>query len=446
MKKYRNLIYFVLFIIFEEIVFSASIFHSVSNIGYIIGFTIPFAVFLYLITSLKRKWNIFSTYLLTILIISVFIAQLIYYNIYQAIISFYSATNAMGQIWQFADTILEVALKNWYILLLMLLPLIILIILHKFKKMNFEKADLKSRLIALILAFLSQIITILCILNINNNEIYSNKNLYYNVHSPTIAASRMGIMTTMRLDLQRLAFGFEEKTSETISSDVMEETEIIEEEKIEYNSLDIDWDTLIQNEKNSKIKTIYEYMKNTPATNKNEYTGMFEGKNLVVFVAEAFTDLAIDKDVTPTLYKLYNEGFQFDNFYTPLFPVSTADGEYLTDTSLIPKEGTWSLRDVAKNYMPYSYANVFESLGYSSQSYHDHTATYYDRDKYLKGMGYNSYLANGTGLEKKMNLKRWPSSDIDMIDVTTSDYLGKGKFITYYMTVSRTLKLYNCRQ
>ena len=83
-----------------------------------------------------------------------------------------------------------------------------------------------------------------------------------------------------------------------------------------------------------------------------------------------------------------------------------------------------------------------KSYGYSSQSYHDHTASYYDRDKYLKGMGYNSYLANGTGLEKRMNLKKWPSSDIDMIDVTTQDYLGKGKFVTYYMTVSRSLKLY----
>ena len=31
------------------------------------------------------------------------------------------------------------------------------------------------------------------------------------------------------------------------------------------------------------------------------------------------------------LYKLYKEGFQFDNFYTPVFPVSTADGEYITE-------------------------------------------------------------------------------------------------------------------
>ena len=441
MKKWKNFIFLVLLIIYEELIFSASIFGTISNIGYVILLSIPIASAIFLITTIAKKWNILSTYFFTIITVIIFIAQFIYYNIYQAIISFYSATNAMVQIWQFVDTILEVALGKWYVILLMILPIVILVVLHIFKKLDFEKITLKDRIITLIIALISQIIAILCITLINPNDIYSNKNLYYNVHSPTISANRMGILTTMRLDLQRLIFGFEENTNETLNTDIVLENsneEEIKPKEIEYNTLDINWDELIENESKSKIKTIYEYMKNAQASNKNEYTGMFEGKNLVVFVAEAFTDLAIDENITPTLYKLYSEGFQFDNFYTPLFPVSTADGEYITDTSLIPKEGTWSLRDVGKNYMPYSYANIFEEKGYNSFAYHDHSATYYDRDKYMKAMGYNSYLARGTGLEKRMNLKSWPSSDIDMIDVTTKDYLTeeKTKFVTYYMTVS----------
>ncbi len=440
MKKYKSFILWLLFIVYEEMVFSASIFNSISSIGYVILFSIPFAMIIYLVTTIGRKWNIFSTYVLTLAIIVVFIAQFIYYNVYEAIISFYSATNAMGQIWQFAETILDVALANWYIILLMILPLIILIAMHIMKKFTFEKVELKNKLIVAIIAVIAHIAALICISYINTDDIYSNKNLYFNVHSPTITANRMGILTTMRLDLKRLLFGFEENINQVINMDVMnqeEEKKEIEEE-IEYNELDIDWEKLIEEESNDNIKTIYKYMQNAPSTNKNEYTGMFEGKNLVVFVAEAFTDLAIDKDITPTLYKLYSEGFQFDNFYTPLFPVSTADGEYSTDTSLIPKEGTWSMKVISGNYMPYSYANVFEEQGYNSYSYHDHTATYYSRDKYLKAMGYDSYLANGTGLEKRMNLKSWPSSDVDMINVTTSDYLSEGhkNFIAYYMTVS----------
>ncbi len=442
MKKFKSLIFLILLIVYEEVIFSANIFNEITNIGYVILFSIPIAVVLYLISTISRKWDIFATYFITLIIISIFIAQLIYYNIYQAIISFYSAANAGGQIWQFANTIFEVALNNWYIILLMVLPLIVLILLHKFKVLDFEKIDLKARLIVLVIGIIAQIIALLCLSFLSSNDLYSVKNLYSKVNSPTLSANKMGIMTTMRLDLQRLFFGFEEDISEVVNLDVEDSDSEDEtpklEEIVEYNELDINWDNLIENEKNSKIKTIYEYMKNASPSNKNEYTGMFEGKNLVVFVAEAFTDLAIDEEITPTLYKLYSEGFQFDNFYTPLFPVSTADGEYMTDTSLIPKEGVWSLKELETNYMPYSYANIFEKQGYSSQAYHDHTATYYSRDKYIKAMGYNSYLAKGTGLEKRMNLKNWPSSDIDMIDVTTSDYLKQdgGNFITYYMTVS----------
>ena len=343
-------------------------------------------------------------------------------------------------------TILETALNRWYIMILFILPIVGFIILHKKDKIEFENKKIKQKLITLIIGVISQIIALICIINTNIDEIYSSRNLYYNVNAPTITANRFGILTTMRLDLTRLLFGFEEKNNLVTVEQTLVKQEIINNEttskEIEYNSLDIDWNNLITNETNPNIISIYEYISKQEPSKKNQYTGMFEGKNLIVFVAEAFTDLAIDEEITPTLYKLYSEGFQFNNFYTPLYPVSTADGEYITDTSLIPEEGTWSLEKVEKNYMPYSYANIFEELGYSSQAYHDHTATYYNRHKYLKGMGYDSYLAKGNGLEKRMNLSNWPSSDLEMIDVTTSDYLKEDdeKFLTYYMTVSGHLQ------
>ena len=73
----------------------------------------------------------------------------------------------------------------------------------------------------------------------------------------------------------------------------------------------------------------------------------------VVFVAEAFSPMSISEDLTPTLYKMYNEGFQFTNFYTPVYYVSTSDGEYVSLTSLLPKDGTWSMSTSSKNYLPF---------------------------------------------------------------------------------------------
>lgn len=309
------------------------------------------------------------------------------------------------------------------------------IILNKIKK--FYKNRLKSFITCLELIVILQVVVLLRMSFENNDDIYSTKNLYTKTHVPTLMADKLGIITTMRLDFARLFTRFNDTTILAVNNNFEEVTS----EKIpEYNMLNIDWNNLIENEQNETIKFMHEYFSNQEPTKKNDYTGMFKGKNVVVFVAESFNEVAIDEQLTPTLYKLYNQGFQFDNFYTPLFPVSTSDGEYITDTSLIPKENIWSLSKVSENYMPYSYANVFENLGYTSHAYHNHSATYYDRNEYLQGVGYDSYIAVGTGLEERMDCNHWPNSDLDMINATVDDYINDEHFLAYYMTVSGHLE------
>ena len=431
MKKLNLLIYYILFIVYEELIFSCLVYKTFpTSLWLIILFSIPIAVILNLITSVfKPKINKFLTYIITIAFIILFSAQIVYYSMYEAIISFFSMMHG-GQITEFMEAIIDVVLRNWYGIALFALPLVILIVLSKKKVLLFERNSLKEIAIKMTSVVVVHLVALLCVNFINTNMMYSNKNLYYNIHIPKVTANRMGLLTTMRLDLQRFIFGFEEKLSVETS------TTPIEEEENSYNVTYIDFDKLIQNEENNTIKEMHEYFSSQEASKKNKYTGMFKGKNLIVLVGESFSSLAIREDLTPNLYKLYKEGFQFDNFYTPIFPVSTADGEYITDTSLIPKEGVWSFLKVAGNYMPYSYPNVFEKQGYSSNAYHNHTATYYERDKYIETMGYNSYLAVGTGLEDRMDTSNWPNSDYEMVKTTMDDYINNEKFMAYYMTVS----------
>ena len=432
MKKFSSLIYFILFIIYQEFVFSCLIYKEFpSSFWLVVLFSIPIAIVLNILSSLfKEKGNKIITYVITIFLSILFGAQIVYYSMYESILSFYSILNG-GQVTEFMDVIFDMILRNWYGILLFMIPILVLIVLHKKKIITFERQTLKITLIKIIAIALVQLIAILCVNFIKPDDIYSNKNLYYNTHVPKLTANRMGFLTAMRLDFQRFAFGFEENLCVEVSANAKKNTEVTE-----YNITQIDFDKLIENEKDETIKEMHEYFSEQEPSNKNEFTGMFEGKNLIVLVGESFSSLAIREDLTPNLYKLYNEGFQFDNFYTPIFPVSTADGEYITDTSLIPKEGVWSFFEVIGNYMPYSYANVFEKLGYSSNAYHNHTATYYHRDKYIETMGYNSYLAVGTGLEDRMDTSKWPNSDYEMIDVTINDYINNDKFLAYYMTVS----------
>ena len=441
-------LFFIFLIIYEEIIFHVFVFNTFTlNFIYICLFSIPIGGVFYLLSNcFKDKLNRIPTYLLFSAIIFLFIANFIYYKVYISIISIYSLFNG-NQVLGFFGHILKIATSNWYVLLLMILPLIVFIVIDSLKKVSYQKIDIIPKLIIAIAIILIQASTLLSINLIKSDEIYSNKNLYSNIHSPLLATEKFGLLTMFRLDCQRTIFGFVEKDIEvelppiilTPDENIPTEEEIV----VKYNELDIDWDFLIENESNDTIKSMHRYFSVQNSTNQNDYTGMFEGKNLIVFVAEAFSPMAIDEILTPNLYRLYNEGFQFDNFYTPLFPVSTADGEYITDTSLIPKEGVWSLYRIDGNYMPYSYANVFEALGYNSRSYHNNTYTYYHRDKFLKTMGYNSYLACKNGLEKRINCKIWPQSDYEMVKTTIDDYINDENFITYYMTVSGHLEYNN---
>lgn len=439
-KKLYLLCYIILFIVYLELVFSLSTFNHIDlNFIYIILFSWVLGSLFYLFSNLfKATINKILTYLTIIFLDVLFIAQLTYNKIYQSIISIYSIGDGTGQVLQFFNQIIDTLLNNWLIVLMMVFPIIIFIICDIKKCFSYEKVAISKKIILLISAMCLHFSLILSFEFINDSDMYSNKNLYNNVNAPLLTAQKLGILTEMRLDIKRSIFGFKE-------NDVIENNEIVNYEEVElveteygYNTLNYDFESINENETNEVYKNMNSYFNSLEPSKKNEYTGMFKDKNLIVFVAEAFSDIAIREDLTPNLYRLYNEGFQFNNFYTPLFPVSTADGEYITDTSLIPKEGVWSIAKINGNYMPYSYANVFENLGYTSNAYHNNTATYYKRGDYIKTMGYDSFKACGKGLD--INCKIWPQSDMEMIEKSVDDYINDDKFIAYYMTVSGHLE------
>ena len=83
--------------------------------------------------------------------------------------------------------------------------------------------------------------------------------------------------------------------------------------------MEIDFDKLIEKTTNSKVKNMHKYFKGVEPTEKNIYSGLFKGKNLIFITAEAFDAIAVDEKITPTLYKMANHSFVFTNYYQPLF-------------------------------------------------------------------------------------------------------------------------------
>lgn len=439
-RKLPLLIFYSFLIIYLELVYKSAVLNNVFSINTltVIVFSIPFILINTLISSLfKEKINRIISVVLSIFITLIYISQYIYFEFYDSIFSIYSIKEGTGQVFgEFFSAILKMVLDNIWVTLLFLLPFLLFIIFGK-KIFNFER----NKKASLITSGLSIVSIAICIqfVQFYGSGMYSLKRLYKETHAPMITINKVGLLSMEVLDLDRFIFGFEEKLYNINKpTDNKEETKKPEEtEEIKYNVLDIDFDKLINEEENSMVKSMHEYFKNVTPTKQNEYTGIFKGKNLIYITAEGFDKIAIDESLTPTLYKLANNGFVFENYYQPLFTVSTSDGEYMFLNSLIPKEGVWSFYRSSNIYLPFGIGNVFKREGYSTvNAYHDHTYTYYNRDKSHPNLGFDKYIGCGNGLEELINCKTWPESDVEMINATVDDYINSDNFMTYYMTVS----------
>lgn len=346
-----------------------------------------------------------------------------------------SLFGATDQVLTFYSDGIKVVLQNIVGIIFIFLPFIILLIFNKY--FAIRKIDWKYSLIKLGASVIVFIIFLLC-LNINKNNINSAQELYYRVNNNELNIKMFGVLNSLRIDFKRSIFGYD------IEIDILDNgynnldnnDENEEEIKYEYNNLDIDFDNLIANESNSIIKTMHEYFKNETGTLQNAYTKYFEGKNLILFMAESFNEIAVREDLTPTLYKLVNSGFKFNNFYTPTIS-STIGGEFQELTGLVAASGFLSPWKSGENYFPFGLATAFQDLGYNTFAYHNHTYTFQSRNKYLAALGFDNYLGCRNGLEDRINCNQWPESDVEMIKTTFADYKDSEEpFMVYYVTVS----------
>ena len=128
----------------------------------------------------------------------------------------------------------------------------------------------------------------------------------------------------------------------TMPTEVEEEQEQTESTEPVYEDNvmdDLDFGVLSFNEKSKPIAAIHDYVNSLTPTKQNAYTGIFEGKNLILITAEAFCGEVIDPQRTPTLYRMANEGIRFEEYYQPLWGASTTSGEFSNVVGLVPTTG-----------------------------------------------------------------------------------------------------------
>lgn len=250
------------------------------------------------------------------------------------------------------------------------------------------------------------------------------------------AISSFGLSTAMILDVRKTVlpdslFGFEKDYVKLIHT-----TSRAGEMKLEWNKneLDFDWSALSESASSTE-KSLDAYVASQSASNKNEFTGLFEGKNLIILTAEAFSDEVVSEELTPTLYRLIHKGIYFSDYYQPS-SAGTTGGEYEIVFGMLPTNGGSSFKNMTdrNNYM--TMGSQLDRLGYEGWAFHNNTYTFYDRHLTHNSLGYShGFMGYGNGMEEFVDWV-WPESDVEMIEGTMPMYENAEHFNVYYMTVS----------
>lgn len=423
--------YWAFALMYWECLLSGAVFHSFGVRIYALGFTLSAALLVTLVLSFLRKGRFGAEVFLTAVLTLLYGSQIVYHFIFGTLYSAAMVSQGGEAMTNFWRELLAAMGDHFPWLIALLVPLALRIFLRKGLKGELRA---KGRIVLLALAVALFALTRAGIRQ-TGTEMFSDEDYY---RSREIATNqnvqRFGLLTTIRLELTRHA-----KTEEQdyyIPEETQGENPAQEPAEVKYNVMNIDFDALNAMTEDKKLLAINDYCSKVTGTNQNEYTGMLKDYNLIVMCAESFSPAAIDKDLTPNLYKLTQQGILFNNYYNT-FPNTTTDGEYALMQGLYPDAGrskaVSSLYASRNSYLPFTLGNVFQSQrGVESFGYHNYRGSYYGRSESHPNMGYTMKFA-GDGMTFTTN---WPASDLEMMEQSVDDYIGKEPFHAYYMTFS----------
>ena len=339
---------------------------------------------------------------------------------------------AKGVATDFGDVVVTLILKDFWRIIVVMLPTLLYALLAKPVVTSW-----RLRWFGLVIALAAYLLGYKIVQTVGVDA--SRFSTAYNFDS---AIRCFGLNMGFALDALNSGKG-EEAQAEFVAVEVAPaETENVEEtvaeaEEVVYepNVMDFDFAALAESESNSRIAAIHKYVSSVEPTMQNEYTGLFKGKNLIIITAEAFAKEVIDPELTPTLYRLANEGIRFDDYYQPMWGGSTSSGEFSVLTGLVSASGTNSIKEARQQDLFLSIGKQLQKEGYFSAAYHNHLYTFYDRDKTHTYYGYDTFTGLHNGMEEGVK-EQWPESDLEMMEFTVSQYIDKQPFSIYYMTVS----------
>jgi len=415
-----------------ELVLHLTVYRTLSpSFLLVVLFTLPSAAILTLLSNLLPRRNMMVQYLLLAAFFLSFAVQVVYYRIFGTLLSLSFLSMGGQAVGGFLPTVLSGIRRSLLPLILLALPFPFLYLLHRRGITDTSRRPLRPQL-CLLAAAASFFLLALAVAETADGSLYRDTTATVDRQ-----AERFGLLTAQRLELKRLNQSSVQLSDEPIispdklpdaSDPTPEDSSPAENQNI---IAELDFEKLNSFTENKDLLTLNQFFSSRSATEKNEYTGLFEGYNLIQICAEAFSPYLIDPELTPTLYRLSTEGFVFENFYTS-FPSLTTNGEYSLSMGLMPDMSRLSFATSIDNYLPFCLGNRFRAEGIDALAYHNNIGTFYNRVSTHTNMGYTF-----KGINYGLDMERLtPSSDLVMMEKTVDEYIGRTPFVVHYMTYS----------
>ncbi len=436
-----NLAYWFLTVGYLEMILRLAVFGELGRgFAFALGFGFAAAAVAAAVLSLlPGKIRFPVSMAVTVFLVLLFASQVVYNAVFRTLYSVALMRQGGAAITTYWREVLQAMADRSLWLVLLLVPVGLLILGKKFLPGMLGKTNWGWRAIVIGAAAVAQILSVAC-LSAGGTGYFTDYYFYYSDSTTADqAVQRFGLLTAFRLDIFNPDPGTEQSGGDyyvpTQPAETSGETQPQEAVK-EYNVLDIDFDALSAMTEDERILAINSYCASLTGTEKNEYTGMLSDYNLILLCAESFASGAIHEELTPTLYRLANEGIVFKNFYNT-FPSNTTDGEYTLCMGLYPdtsrSKALASFYASRGSYLPYCLGNIFaDQRNVKSYGYHSNVGSFYGRDESHPNMGYTmKFDQDGMSFSPGD-----PKSDLEMMEQSVDDYITQEQFHAYYMTYS----------
>ena len=412
----------------------------------------------------RRKANQILAKVIAVLVSLVYVIEMVAKKILQ---SFYPLSTiglaADNRLWDYKDAIISAVVESWLMILVLMLPAILLVVFGG-RVLRFPRSDIRFAGIMAACTLVLHLIG-LGMVHLPWSGDLTPAKLYKVDTNLDDQVEQLGLLNMMRLDVKHMVVPAGNLLDDDFS--VMVPSMPVDSQPPEQsappevsqqvidrspNVMEVDLAALAESSSDGDVQWLAKYFNSVQPSNKNEYTGMFEGYNVIFFTLEGFSGYAIDPVLTPTLHKLRSEGFVFNNFYTALHFTSTSGGECQNLLGLYPKNGNpATMRETGRRgtTMYFSLAQQLGREGYLVKGYHGNSDMY-DRLQSHSNLGYDwNQFGSGdnTLFELGDNGKLlWPQRDSYLVEQSAAEYVNSDQpFHVYYLTISGHMPYSNNR-